>query len=228
MKQIPLAIGPDPLPTFDSYVPGVNVAAVAHLRGLGAGAPPVYLWGPSGSGKTHLLHALTQRHGQRSAAFGSFDAADPAPWVFQPHWSLVTLDRCEALDAARQHAAFALFVHATEAGASWVAAGRLPPVDLGLRDDLRTRLAWGHVFALQPAAEDEVRAALRSEAKRRGIVLADDVIDYLLRRTARDLGSLMQWLDRIDHFALAQQRAVTLPLLRRMLREHAVESGAAA
>ena len=27
----------------------------------------------------------------------------------------------------------------------------------------------------------------------------------------------MQWLDRIDHFALAQQRAVTLPLLAKKI-----------
>lgn len=228
MKQIPLAIVPEPLPTFDTYVPGVNVAAVAHLRALAAGAPPVYLWGPAGSGKSHLLRALAHRHQQRGETIGSFDAADPAPWVFQPHWTLVALDRCEALDAQRQHAAFALFVHATEAGASWVAAGRLPPVDLGLRDDLRTRLAWGHVFALQPAAEHEVRAALRREADRRGILLGDEVIDYLLRRTARDLGSLMQLLERVDHFALAQKRTVTLPLLRQMLQLSGVDQAPAA
>ena len=84
-----------------------------------------------------------------------------------------------------------------------------------------------HVFALQPAAEHEVRAALRREADRRGIFLADEVIDYVLRRAARDLGSLMRLLDRIDRFALVQQRAVTLPLLRRMLQEDALVLGAA-
>ena len=217
MKQIPLAIGPDPLPSFDTYLPGVNAAAVAHLRALGAGAAPVYLWGPAGSGKSHLLHALLQQRQQRGEQVGSFDA----------NWTVVAVDRCDQLDAARQQAAFALFVLAAEAGVQWLAAGRVPPVDLPLRDDLRTRLAWGHVFALQPAADHEVRAALRREADRRGIFLADEVIDYVLRRAARDLGSLMRLLDRIDRFALVQQRAVTLPLLRRMLQEDALVLGAA-
>ena len=36
----------------------------------------------------------------------------------------------------------------------------------------------------------------------------------------------MQLLDRLDHFALARQRAVTVPLLRQMLQEDAVEAGA--
>jgi DnaA family protein len=226
MKQIPLAIGPDPLPTFDTYLSSANAAAVAHLRSLGAAAAPVYLWGPPGSGKTHLLRALVherQRAGERA---GSFDAQTPAPWQFEAGWPLVVVDDCERLDAQRQHAAFALFVQAADAGAQWAAAGRLPPVDLALRDDLRTRLAWGHVFALQPASESEARAALRREADRRGIFLADEVMDYLLTRTARDMRTLMHLLDRIDRFALARQRLVTVPLLRQVLQGEAAEAGA--
>ena len=147
----------------------------------------MYLWGPAGSGKSHLLRALVherQRAGERA---GCFDAADPAPWLLQDGWTLVVVDRCEQLDAERQQAAFALFVQAGDAGVQWAAAGRVPPVDLPLRDDLRTRLAWGHVFALQPLSENETRAALRREADRRGIFLADEVMDYLLTRSARDL-----------------------------------------
>jgi DnaA family protein len=82
------------------------------------------------------------------------------------------------------------------------------------------------VFALQPTSENETRAALRREADRRGIFLADEVMDYLLTRAARDLGTLMQLLDRMDRFALARQRPVTVPLLRQMLQEDAVEAGA--
>jgi DnaA family protein len=226
MKQIPLAIGLDPLPTFDTYLTSANTAAVAHLRDMASPAAPVYLWGPPGSGKSHLLHALVHQRQQAGERAGCFDAADPAPWVLQDGWSLVVVDRCEQLDAERQHAAFALFVQAGELGLQWAAAGRLPPVDLALRDDLRTRLAWGHVFALQPLGEAETRAALRREADRRGIFLADEVMDYLLRRTARDLGTLMGVLDRIDRFALARQRQVTVPLMRQMLHEEPAESGA--
>jgi DnaA family protein len=227
MKQIPLAIGLDPLPTFETYLTSANAAAVAHLRGLAMPAAPVYLWGPEGSGKSHLLRALVQEHHAGGETAGSFDAEDPAPWVLQEGWTLVVVDRCERLDAERQQAAFALFVQAGEHSLQWAAAGRVPPVDLPLRDDLRTRLAWGHVFALQPLAEHETRAALRREADRRGIFLADEVMDYLLNRSARDLGTLMRALDRIDRFALARQRQVTVPLLRQMLQEEPIAAGAA-
>ena len=91
-----------------------------------------------------------------------------------------------------------LFVEAGTHGVQWAATGRLPPVDLPLREDLRTRLGWGHIFALQPLAEGETRAALRREADRRGIFLSDEVMDYLLTRFRRDLGHLMALLDRLD------------------------------
>ena len=227
MKQIPLAIGPDRLPTFDSYLSSVNTAAVAHLRALASAAPPIYLWGPEGSGKSHLLRALAHAHQARGNRAGCFAATDAAPWPLQEGWSLVIVDDCEQLDAERQQAAFALFVQSAEMGLQWAAAGRLPPVDLPLRDDLRTRLAWGHVFALQPLSEAESRAALRQEADRRGIFLADEVMDYLLHRAARDLGTLMRRLDSLDQFALARQRTVTVPLLRQMLQEEPADTGAA-
>lgn len=219
MKQLPLAITPPQQASFDSLVVGPNVQAVLHLRTLSLPAAPVYLWGPSGSGKSHLLQALaTQRQGQ-GEQIGWFNAGDALPWSFCPGWTLVVVDDCDALDADRQQAAFALFVEAGTQGVQWAAAGRVPPVDLPLRDDLRTRLGWGHVFALQPLGEGDTRAALRREADRRGIFLSDDVMDYLLTRFQRDLKHLMRLLDRLDEFALAERRSVTVPLLRKMLVE---------
>lgn len=219
MRQIPLAIGLAQASSFESYLAGPNRAAVEHLEHLGPLAAPTYLWGPAGCGKTHLLQALAahwQAAGARVAAFG---AATALPWTHDDDFKLILLDDCQALDAPRQQAAFALLVEATSMGVPWVAAGSLPPVDLPLRDDLRTRLAWGLVFALQPLCESDARAVLRRAADARGIFLSDDVMDHLLTRFARDLAHLTRLLDRLDEFALARQRAVTVPLLRSMLAE---------
>jgi DnaA family protein len=219
MKQIPLAILPDPAPSFDSFLGNANAAAVQHLRTLEALNAPVYLWGPSGSGKTHLLRALADQRQREGERVGWLDAATPAPWPLDESWSLVVLDDCQDFDAGQQQAAFAVFVDAVTRGVQVAAAGRLPPVDLPVREDLRTRLGWGHVFALQPLAESEARAALRREADRRGIFLSDEVMDYLLTRFERDLKHLMKLLDQLDRFALAQQRNITVPLLKTMLAE---------
>lgn len=221
MKQIPLAIGPEPLATFESFLPGPNAPAQDHLMALHAGAAPVYLWGPSGSGKSHLLQALAGRCQAAGQTVGWFDPATAGPWQWHPDWSLVVLDACEGLDADQQHQAFALFVEATGAGVQWAAAGRLPPVDLPMREDLSTRLAWGHVFALQLLGEAESRAVLRRDADRRGIFLSDDVMDYLLTRFPRDLAHLGRVLARLDRYGLARSRRITVPLVRDMLAEDA-------
>ena len=61
--------------------------------------------------------------------------------------------------------------------------------------------------------------ALRSEAERRGILLSDDVMSFLMTRFSRDLKHLMTLLDRLDEFALAEHRAVTVPLLKKLFEE---------
>ncbi len=226
MKQIPLPIFTPPEPTFDNFLPGANVAAVEHLRALALAGAPVYLWGGGGSGKTHLLRALAaswESHGQR---VGWFDAAEREPWVLQPGWAMVVIDRCEALDAEAQQAAFALFVDATTHGVQVAAAGRVPPVDLPLRDDLRTRLAWGHVFALQPLPDEAARAALRREGDARGVLLPDEVIDFLLTHFPRDLAHLMRLVQRLDEYSMSRGRRVTVPLLKQMLAEEAADVAA--
>jgi DnaA-homolog protein len=222
MKQIPLPIGPDPLATFANYIAGPNAAALQHLQSLVMPSAPVYLWGPPGSGKTHLLRALVHGCQQAGRQVGWFSADDGLPWTLSPDWGLVVIDRAERLDAAAQRAAFALFVEAGTHGVQLAAAGRLPPVDLPLREDLRSRLGWGHVFALHTLTEPETRAVLRREADHRGILLGDDLIDYLLTRFPRDLQHLMRLLDGLDRFALAKGRLVTVPLLRQMLIEEGV------
>jgi DnaA family protein len=220
MKQIPLDISPTVVRSFESFVAGASAMAVAHLAALQTGSPPVYLWGPAGSGKTHLLQALATRFQRRGEQVAWFDAATPTPWAGDElQATLIVIDDCDFLDAERQHAAFALFIEAAGRGVPVVAAGRVPPVDLALRDDLRSRLGWGHVLAVQPLSEAETRAALRREADRRGLFLSDDVMDHLMTRFARDLKHLMALLDRLDAFALVSKRAITVPLIKQMLKE---------
>ena len=221
MKQIPLDIGPEPAQTFENFLPGPNAAAIGHLLALAPGAPPVYLWGPPGSGKSHLLHAFVQRAQERGEAVAWYAGSARSAWPAADHGDWIVFDDCDGFDAAAQQAAFSLFIDAAGSGAVVLAGGSVPPVDLPVREDLRTRLGWGHVFALQPLAEPEVRSALRREADRRGTFLSDEVMDHLLTRFSRDLKHLMGLLDRLDAFSLSTKRAITVPLLKQMLAEGA-------
>jgi DnaA family protein len=219
MKQLPLPIVAPATARFDTFVAGANAAVLQHLQQLGDAHAPVFLWGPPGSGKTHLLHAIAQACHERGERVGWFDPRVRPPWTMEPGCAMLLLDGCDHYDDAQQRGAFALLVDAQTHGVPWVAAARVPPVDLPLREDLRTRLGWGPVFGLHSLPEEQARAVLRRESDRRGIFLSDDVMDYLLTRFARDLAHLMALLDRLDEFALAEHRSVTVPLLKKMLTE---------
>jgi len=132
---------------------------------------------------------------------------------------VVLLDDVHLYTAVQQHAAFNWFVNAQTHQRGVLAAGDLPPAGLKLREDLRTRLGWGHVFQLQALTEPERRAVLRQAADARGVFLGDEVMDFMLTRFSRDLGSLMQLLEQLDGYALQTKRAITIPLIKSMLED---------
>lgn len=227
MKQIALDIGLATGPTLQNFVPGPNEPALQHLtlwlgkRGLQAARSPVptYLWGASGSGKTHLLKAVREALRERGAVVGWLDAGTREPGPYSEAWSAVLLDDVHLYTALQQQAAFNWFVNAQTHQRGVLAAGDQPPAGLTMRDDLRTRLGWGHVFGLQALSEPERRAVLRQAADARGVFLGDEVMDFMLTRFSRDLASLMELLDLIDAYALRTKRAITVPMIRSMMDE---------
>ena len=227
MRQIALDIGVDVGPTLSNFEPGLNAAALSHVQLWLAGdtrSPvPTYLWGEQGCGKTHLLKAVAQAIRSQGHRVGWLDTSLTEPCDFDTEWEVVLMDDVHGYSAVQQHAAFNWFVHAATPGATrqpWVlAAGLLPPQDLLLREDLRTRLGWGDVFHLQVLGENERRAVLVKHAQALGMSLNTDLLDYLLSRFSRDLGHLIDLLHRLDAFALQTQRPLTIPLLRAMLDE---------
>ena len=225
MKQIALDMGLASVPSFANFFAGPNEAALKHLE-LWAGnnlrSPvPTYLWGDPGSGKTHLLKAVIEALREQGARVGWMDASMLNPPEFDESWAAVILDECHLFNAVQQQSAFNWFVNALNSADGhprWVlAAGSVPPADLALRDDLRSRLGWGHIFELHALTEPERRAVLRREADARGVFLSDEVMDFMLTRFSRDLSSLMQLLDHLDAYALQNQRAITIPLIKAML-----------
>lgn len=183
---------------------------------------PVYLCGPEGTGKTHLLHAIHHALVGQGLQVGWMDASMPSPPDFSPRWHAVLMDDTHRYTPQQQAMAFNWFVNATTPPYGpprrILCAGEVPPAALPLREDLRTRLGWGHVFQLVPLNEEECRAAVLAEAAARGMPLGADVVDYMLRRFSRDLCSLLQLLDMLDNYALRNQRAITIPLLKAMLQ----------
>lgn len=225
MKQIALDIGLATGPTLASFFAGPNEAVVKHLElwvGTQASSAtrspvPTYLWGMSGSGKTHLLKAAREGLREQGARVGWLDASVRDAPDYAEDWAAVLMDDVHAYSPAQQQVAFNWFVHAQTLQRPVLAAGELAPVELKLRDDLRTRLGWGHIFGLQLLSEAERRAVLRQAADARGVFLGDEVMDFMLTRFSRDLGHLMELLELLDGYSLQSKRAITIPMIKAMM-----------
>src|SRR6185369_16933737 len=124
-----------------------------------------------------LLKAVAETLREQGAGAGWLDATVQEPPEFDERWSAVQLDDAQLYTAVQQHAAFNWFINAQTLQRGVLAAGALPPADLKLREDLRTRLAWGHVFQLQVLSEPERRGVLRQAADARGVFLGDEVME---------------------------------------------------
>lgn len=226
--QLPLDLRWPRRQRFEHFHAGANAAALAAVQALATqpGAPWVYLSGVAGSGKSHLLMAAC--HAAHEA--GRTVQYLPLRKLHEHFMALrgvagsqfIALDDIDALAGEREaeHALFDLYNRARAEGTSLTFTAETVPAQLALTlPDLRSRLGACTQFTLKALDDGERREVLKRQAALRGIELDDTVLDWLFARYARDLGALLDLLDRLDQASLAAQRRITVPFLRTFLRE---------
>ncbi|WP_018913446.1 DnaA regulatory inactivator Hda [Thiomonas sp. FB-6] len=226
-------------PTLDNFEPGANAMALQALRALLAGEAAaaagraLYLWGGAASGKTHLLRAACAAvQGQGHAAWLLGPHIPPSHWpsldqVAQAsRLALLAVDDVQDFNDWQQDWLFGLYNAARQLGCGFLAAGDRAPAELALREDLRTRMAWGLGLRLQPLDDAAKQRVLARIAAAHGLQLRDELSRYILDHHARDMASLVELLRRLDTYALRHGRAASIPLLKSMLNETAADSGA--
>jgi DnaA-homolog protein len=228
IPQLPLALRWPRRQRFEHFHAGANAAALAAVRALALepGAPWIYLHGAGGSGRSHLLMAACQAAssvGRRVQYLPLATIPDHAAALRGVAGSeLLALDDLGVIAGNREaeHALFDLYNRARAEGSALLFAAAATPAQLGIElPDLRSRLGACTQFALKPLDDDERRAVLKAQAASRGIELDDSVLDWLFARYARDIGALLDLLDKLDVASLAAQRRITVPFLRGFLRE---------
>jgi DnaA family protein len=225
--QLPLALALADYARFETFVAGPNEAAVQTVRGVADGAPGlVWLFGADGCGKTHLLQAACRvvTAAGRRAMYVPLASADMQPAVLADleRLDLIALDDVDTVagDPEWERHLFLLLddAHVRRSNGLLLAA-RAPASACrwGLAD-LRSRAAAALAFRLQPLDDDQQREALLAHASSRGLELDRAAADYLLKRVERDGRELVHWLERLDRASLAEQRKLTIPFIREVLR----------
>ena len=131
------------------------------------------------------------------------------------------MDDVNLYDTLQQHNAFNWLVQAIHPSMGQTHAvmvsGDLPPSQLTLRDDVRSRLGWGHVFEIKGLNDESAAQVLKYRASAMGLKLSDELVAFILARFSRNLSSQLELLQALDAYALAQKRPITIPLLRDMM-----------
>ena len=223
MSQLPLALGLEDHASFATFVAGANAAAVEHVRRLASdGADTVWLWGGEGAGKSHLLQAACRAAtaADRRAMYVALPAASPALLDGLEHVELLALDDVHTIAGKlewEQPLFTILNAFLSRNGALLIAAAA-PAARCGFRlADLASRGAGAITYRLVSLADEERVDALRAHAAARGLELDGSGAEVLLRRVARDMKALTQWLARLDRASLSAQRKLTIPFIREQL-----------
>ncbi|MCK6398674.1 DnaA regulatory inactivator Hda [Thauera aminoaromatica] len=226
MKQLVLDIRPDAPPTLENFVAGANAELVATVSLLASPATAaqlparhIYLWGAPGSGRSHLLRAAVDAARTAGRPAHLLPAATVEDHLPETPGALLAIDDVDQLGAAAQIALFNAFNRARANGQSLLLCGPAAPLGLALREDLRTRIGQSLIYEVKPLDDDARAEILATLAARRGLRLADEVVDFLLRHGRRELSSLREVLDALDRASLEHKRPITLPLLRDMIQQ---------
>lgn len=232
VPQLPLALRYPPDQRLEAFV-RAPVGAIEQLRahaldpGVAAAMArdALYVTGPAGVGKTHLLLAtcaVAEAAGRRAAYLPLTAAAGRLRDALQALEGndLIALDGVDVVAGHREDevALFDAHNRARAAGAAVIYAAREIPEALGLTlPDLRSRLGQCTRITLAPLDDAGRREVLLQRAQRRGLVLEEAALDWMLKRVGRDLTGLTSLLEQLDRASLAAQRRVTVPFLRKTL-----------
>ena len=218
-RQMLLDLKSEQVPTLENFVAGANAELVARLHTMANANcfERLYLWGSASCGKSHLLAATAAAaEAQRPVLY--LNAEKVGAGVTAASGSLLVIDDVQRLDAEAQIALFRMFNSARFLGLALLLSGDAPPLQLALREDLRTRIGQMLIYEIKALSDEEKAAALEHHAILRGMLMDVGVVQYLLRHGRRDLPSLIGMLNSLDRASLEQHRPPTVPLLRELMQ----------
>ena len=239
-EQLPLPFELRTDHQLDSFVRGANAELCQRLLRLGDSNPSVrtegdMIWvhGPEGFGKTHLLQGLVGELAARAVKVAYFPAKQ-----------LPIAHVADALEGSEQYRVLVLddvdlwlgndtserelvrrYQERRHAGLHLLLSAKGAPTEFRMAlADWQSRAQSAQVFRLEELLDHEKLAVLIARADRLGLELTEPIGDYLLRHGARGLPQMLEVLERADKIALAEQRRLTVPVLKKALQPDALLS----
>lgn len=212
--------------TFETFITcDGNASALHFAQKIADPDEPeklLYLHGPAGSGKSHLLSAVCQKinnnslRGSTVVSCRTLSEHDDLVSLFSSSYALLLDDLDQLPDSDDMRGViWQTFNDCYAAGRPIVVSGCCPPRELLLLDNhLISRLLWGLVASTDASDDMSRRMILKKISDDRNVRIPDDVINYLLMTTSREVGHLVAVFDQLYCYSLASKRKITLSLAR--------------
>jgi len=198
--------------TFANYV-GAAKHQLDHPGQL------VYIWGARQTGRSHLLQACCQWVDDAIYLAG-LEQLDAAILNRLDDRSLVCIDDVDQVigQQAWEEGLFHLVNGLKDRGKRLLIAASQPPRLLAVQlPDLRSRLLAALVVETDTLLDEQKLLVLQQRANSRGFDLKDDVGQFIMSRSARDMSSLVNVLALLEVESLRQQKKVTIPFVKQTL-----------
>jgi DnaA regulatory inactivator Hda len=202
----------------DLWVFPANAEAVAWIdRWPQWEAPALVIHGPAAAGKTHLAR-LWQKKAQAVAV--TLESLEPLCGAAHFPKALLA-DDAETLigDQCAETFLFHAWNRAKEEGGHLLLTARRAPKDWAFAlPDLRSRLLAAPAVSIGAPDEQAMAVVLAKLFSDRQLFVPQEVIGFILTRIERSFAALRDLAGEIDRKALAEKRAVTVPLVREILQ----------
>lgn len=226
LKQLPLSLSSLPLNRFSNFIAGDNQWLIDSLNQAlaGNGERLHYLWCSAGGGKSHILQASVNQVLDSGGMAAYIPLSDPelTPELLEglEAFQLIALDDTESVlgDKNWEEALFHFFNRAMQQQCVILFSAAVPPAELNCQlADLKSRLAWCQVAHIAPLNDAGLIQIMSNYANETGLPIEEEVCRFILHRSRRNVGALVQLLDQLDSASLAEKRKVTIPFVKKVL-----------
>ena len=228
--------------TFERFVVGNNnqlatAASRAVAENPGRSYNPLFLYGGVGLGKTHLMHAvghsiLKRSPGSRVAYVTTEQFMNELVRAIQQTTTREFRQRFRQIDLllvddvhflerkdSTQEEFFHTFNALYDAGKQVILTSDRPPKELpGVEERLVSRFEWGLVADIKMPDYETRVAILQKKAADDGLILDDDVMDFIARSCTSSVRELEGAVIKLLAYSSLRREEINLELARNALR----------
>jgi len=183
------------------------------------------IWGAQGRGKSYVMQGLHKKYikdNKKTFQFSFQDKRVNSPEILMNLGSLEALfiENFELMEDSEdwERGMFNLINECYMSGTRIYLSSNTVTKDLTIRlADLASRLSSFTAIEIPEITEEEKVQALIQASKRKGLVLDEKTIKYIVSYTSRSLSDLLRLLNELDSFSLQKKKKISPSLVREMV-----------